>query len=142
MLIVAAPTAQILAVVGRSRERRMASVKDALLRALPDLMFLMDRDGVYLDYHANNPNLLYAPPSFFLGKRIRDVMPPDLASIFEEAIAKASDEPQVLNYSLPMVGGLRHFEARIVRSGRDNVLSTVRDVSRERTTELAASVVY
>jgi hypothetical protein len=27
----------------------------AILRAVPDLMFVVDRDGTYLDYHARGP---------------------------------------------------------------------------------------
>jgi two-component system sensor kinase FixL len=69
-------------------------------------------------------------------------MPPDLAALFEDAFARVGDEPLVLTYSLPMVGGLRHFEARLVSAGRDRILSTVHDVSRERVAELAASVVH
>ena len=38
---------------------------DALLRAIPDLMFVLRRDGTYLDYHARDPHLLFAPPDAF-----------------------------------------------------------------------------
>src|SRR6185369_11215333 len=32
----------------------------AILNAIPDLMFLLDREGTYLDYHAPDDNLLFA----------------------------------------------------------------------------------
>ena len=34
----------------------------AILNAIPDLMFLMSRDGTYLDYHATPSDLLMLPP--------------------------------------------------------------------------------
>src|SRR5690349_271113 len=48
----------------------------AILRAIPDLMFVMLRDGTYVDYHARDPKLLFVPPSAFVGKKVRDVLPP------------------------------------------------------------------
>src|SRR5262245_7903134 len=73
----------------RSRRRRtevelrhVEARNAAMLAAIPDLMFLIGTDGVYRDYHARDPRFLYVPPERFIGKRIVDVMPPDLASLF------------------------------------------------------------
>src|SRR6185436_3964965 len=63
----------------------------AILRALPDLMFLQTRDGVYLDYYAKDVRDLMVPPETFLGKNIRDVMPPDLAEKVQECVARLKD---------------------------------------------------
>jgi len=105
----------------------------AILRAIPDLMFVMLRDGTYVDYHARDPKLLFVPPSTFLGKRVHEVMPPPLAAMFMDALERAcgTDEPVVVEYELPM-DEPRHFEARIVRAGADRLLSIVRDVTQEK----------
>src|SRR5262249_52952766 len=42
----------------------------ALLNAIPDLMFLLSRDGTYLDFHAKAPEDLLVPPEQFLGKKV------------------------------------------------------------------------
>ncbi len=47
----------------------------ALLNAIPDQMFLLTRDGTYLDYHATDPSLLLMPPEQFLGKKMDEVLP-------------------------------------------------------------------
>ena len=39
----------------------------ALLDALPDLMFILNKDGVYLDYKAGGNGDLYRAPNDFLG---------------------------------------------------------------------------
>jgi signal transduction histidine kinase len=105
----------------------------AILRAIPDLMFVMLRDGTYIDYHARDPKLLFVPPSAFLGKRVCEVMPPALAALFIDALERAcgSDDPVVVEYELPLEEP-RHFEARIVRAGADRLLSIVRDVTQEK----------
>jgi hypothetical protein len=49
------------------------------------------------------------PPSAFLGKTAREIMPRDLADIFMKAIdrALASDDPVVVEYELPIGAELR-----------------------------------
>src|SRR4051812_48819980 len=51
----------------------------AILRAIPDLMFVQTADGVYLDYQAKDARDLLLPPSEFLGRNMRDVLPPELS---------------------------------------------------------------
>ena len=103
---------------------------EAILKAIPDLMFVILRDGTYVDYHARNPKLLFVPPSAFIGRKVRDVMPPALAETFMDAFDRASqsEDPIVVEYELP-VDEPRHFEARIVQAGDDRVLTIVRDVT-------------
>src|SRR5689334_12508813 len=67
----------------RARWREAQSKSQAILRALPDLMFRISPQGVYLDYHAGDERKLLLPPDAFLGKTVREVMPPDLAERFE-----------------------------------------------------------
>src|SRR6185436_7375264 len=103
----------------------------AILRALPDLMFLQTKEGVYLDYHARNLSDLLVPPEKFLGKNINEVMPHELADRVKECIARlnGSVETQVLEYSLDIAGEERHFEARLVSAEGDKILSIVRDIT-------------
>ena len=119
----------------RHSEARQA----ATLKAMPDLMFLIGRDGVYLDYHARDPALLFVPPDQFIGKRIADVMPPPLAARFMGELARTRDgsEPSVIEYSLPMGGEERHYETRLVACEGDTILTIVRDITLRKRTEAA-----
>ena len=110
----------------------------AILRTLPDLVFVMTNDGVYLDCHAREPNTFFVPPESFLGKNVSDVLPPDLAERVKASLAKTAtkDEPQILEYSLPMEGEDRHFEARLIGMEGGKTLSIVREVTdRQRATQ-------
>lgn len=106
----------------------------AILRALPDLMFLQTREGVYLDYYARDVKELLVPPETFLGKNIREVMPPDLAEKVMDCFSRLDGtvDTQVMEYSLPIGGDERQFEARMVSAAGDKVLSIVRDVTEAR----------
>jgi PAS domain S-box-containing protein len=110
---------------------REAQQKDAaILNAIPDLMFLQTRDGVYLDYHCSNPKDLLVPPEVFIGKNMRDVLPVELGAQFFAGFQRAIDtgELQLIEYELPLNGEPRWFEGRIVCSG-DNIISVVRDIT-------------
>jgi len=61
----------------------------ATLDALPDLMFEMDLNGRYLDYHSPRTELLAAAPSDFLGKTLAEVLPGDAAAICQSALQEA-----------------------------------------------------
>jgi PAS domain S-box-containing protein len=110
--------------------RAMEARNSAFLKALPDMMFVLERDGTYVDFHARDPRLLFVEPGEFLGRSIRDVMPPALGEMFMEAIERVwtTDDPVVIEYELP-VPEPRHFETRIVRAEGGRLLSIVRDVT-------------
>ena len=117
----------------RTRLKDLEASNNATLRAIPDLMFVLDRDGTYLDYHARDESQLFAPPHQFLGKNLRDVMPADMSAMFLAAIERACSgtDPVVVEYELPMTP-VRYYEARLVSVDATRVLSIVRDVTEMR----------
>jgi PAS domain S-box-containing protein len=110
--------------------RHSETRNSAILRAIPDLMFVIDRDGTYLDFHVRDEKHLFVSPDSFLGRKVTDVMPPELADMFMKALerTRTSVEPVVIDYELTM-GELRHYEARLVPADNGRVVSIVRDVT-------------
>jgi len=126
-------------VIYRSRGRAIEARNRAMLRAAPDLMFLQTRDGIYVDYHAPDENLLLLKPEQFLGRRMRDVLPPWLATLFEEAFDRLSSgaAPTIVEYPLVLGGEEHHYEARIAPCGAGHVLSIVREITDRKRVEAA-----
>ena len=93
----------------------------AILQALPDLIFVQNKDGVYLDYHAKDPKALLVEPEKFLGKSMQEVLPTELAQVFMGCFQSLMDmsEPFIHEYSLFIDGETRHYEARMVRHNGD-----------------------
>lgn len=124
-------------VIDRVRRRKsedalwqLAMRNAALVRAFPDMVFVLDKDGRYLDYHARDRSLLVAPPETFIGRTLEDIMPPALTAMFMEALGRAlsSGEPIVVEYTLQL-DDERHFEARLTSAGPGRIISIVRDVT-------------
>ncbi|HEX5000615.1 MAG TPA: PAS domain S-box protein [Terriglobia bacterium] len=115
------------------------SRNQAILRAMPDLMFVHDQNGVFLDYYARDESQLLVPPQVFLGKTVEEIMPPEVAAeiVRTSKQARETNEPASFEYSLELHGAARYFEARTVRLGPDKVLTIVRDETNRKTAELA-----
>jgi formate hydrogenlyase transcriptional activator len=109
----------------------------AILNAIPDLMFLQGRDGTLLDYHAKDHSLLVMPPEQFLGKKIEEVLPSEVATEFYRCFEQASDKPLLHEYNLAVADGDRTFEASFVTCEGDKILSIVRDITERKLAEEA-----
>lgn len=117
--------------------RRSESRMRALLDAIPDLMFRCDKDGVILDFSASHQKELFLPPSEFVGKNMRDVMPPPIVrhSMLHITLAIETGTMQIFEYQLEMDGIEKSYEARIVAAGDGEVTAIVRNVTERKQAE-------
>ena len=122
--------------------RRSEAEKAAIIRAVPDLMFRIRRDGTYLDYMSPDQNMLFVPEEQFIKKTISQVLPPDLALQSMAAIEKAFhlEEMTGFEYSLMVKDKLRYFENRIIVSSADEVLLIIRDITFRKESEAALAM--
>jgi C4-dicarboxylate-specific signal transduction histidine kinase len=114
----------------------------AILRAIPDFMFILSAEGVYLDYYVQDPTSLMIPPAQFLGKAITDVLTPAVAGTLRTAMERtlASGEPERFEYFLEYGEVRRFFEASVVRCDGDKFLSIVRDITDRKRAEMDAAI--
>jgi PAS domain S-box-containing protein len=112
----------------------------AILSSLPDLIFRVDREGTFLDYHAHSLDQLAVPPERFLGKRLSDILPEEIARESLRLIAetlRAGEASRVQEYQLSVGGRLSDFEARFARCGSDEVIAIIRDITAKKQAEEA-----
>jgi PAS domain S-box-containing protein len=114
-------------------QRRAAaqSHAEAMLRAMPDLVFRISGGGEFLAFHAASTNELVAPADQVVGRMIEEVLPFEVARLAREALKRALDtgELQVIRYRLDVPRGEQDYEARLVPSGPDEVLVIVRNIT-------------
>ena len=102
-----------------------------LFDALPDLYFRASRDGTILECRAGRPEDLLMPSEELLGQRMQDILPPDVASLFVQALNQLEfgADQLVLEYQLSLERGEQHFEARMLPLGTDQIVVVVRNVT-------------
>ncbi|HET7132338.1 MAG TPA: PAS domain S-box protein, partial [Gammaproteobacteria bacterium] len=106
----------------------------ALLDANPDLVLRVHRNGRYLDLHYSDVALarfLPRPQADFIGRNVTDIFEPEFARQHEYYRLRALEtgEVQRWEYARALADGERYFEARFVKSGEDEVVITVRDIT-------------
>ncbi len=111
----------------------------AMLEAIPDMMFRLDREGVFLDYKAKRGDLYYRGKTTFIGKKLGEILPREIVDLTAGYIAKALEtgDLQTYSYELPIPEkGTRKYEARMVRSGENEVTAIVRDITDKNSAEV------
>jgi len=114
----------------RSKVERSEARARALINAIPDLMFRLDENGIFLDFKPSD--YLLVPPEVFLGHKIDEVMPPQVAEPALKAMKETLEthKPTGFEYQLPGPDGApRDYESRLVYVGNGETLALVRDIT-------------
>ena len=95
--------------------RKIHKKLEAILGAIPDLLFEVDIKGEIFNYHFRRDDLLALSPDVFLGKSFSEVLPPDVSNLCISAIQEASEKGYSTGrqYSLQLDNGRRWFELSI-----------------------------
>lgn len=104
----------------------------AILEAIPDLMVLVDGDGIYLKKIRSNMVIDIVPEaSDSIGWCISNVLPAAVAARQLRSIRRALEtgQVQVFEQTLEIDGQVREEEVRIAPCGENRALIIVRDVS-------------
>ncbi|MFV5697456.1 PAS domain S-box protein [Flavobacterium sp. ZT3R17] len=95
--------------------KKMHKKLEAVLEAIPDLLFEVDIEGRIYNYHSRRDDLLALPAELFLGKTFSEVLPSDAANLGLSAIREAAEKgfSTGRQYSLELPDGLHWFELSI-----------------------------
>ncbi len=110
----------------------------ALLDAIPDMIFELNKDGTFLDFIKSNDMVTVVPPEDFLHKKIKDVLPASISdpTLFGIDRVLNTGQTYTFEYEMETADGPRYFEARLVASGPERVLTIVRDITARKWAEV------
>ncbi|MBU2964856.1 PAS domain S-box protein [Amphritea sp. 2_MG-2023] len=106
----------------------------SLFNALPDTYYRMTSDGTILDYRAQQKSEQDENPDNFVGKRMADFLPDDIALLFQSKIDEALQAEQAVtfNYALLANHQMTHCDVRLNRIPHsDQLICVIRDVTDE-----------
>jgi PAS domain S-box-containing protein len=114
--------------------------KRAVLTAIPDLIYRVSIDGIYLECFSSNYVADLLPPDFDpINKHLSDVLPPDLADrklhLLRQAIA--TGEIQTFEQQWNINGQIQYEEVQIVKVNDREVLTIIQNISDRKRAEEA-----
>ena len=114
----------------RSRAPRPTS---NLLRYIPDMLFELDSNGVYVDF-VGPAHDTFAAPQDFLGKSVTQTLPHDLADRTIAALHRLRERggTERMEYALTMSDGLHWYEARLTALPSGGATACVRDITEQK----------
>ncbi|WP_103667961.1 CHASE2 domain-containing protein [Pseudanabaena sp. BC1403] len=129
-----------IAVTGYTTLSAGETRKRAILSVIPDLMFHVSVDGIYLGQvnYENEIDLLY-PDFENIGKHVSQILPPEASDrqLFYMHQAIITGEMQIYEQQICVNGNCQDEEVRIVVSGANEVLFMVRNISDRKRAEAA-----
>lgn len=89
----------------------------ATINAIPDLLFEMGLDGTYYSSHSPRQELLVMPSAELVGRKVRDVLPPDAADVMMAALEEANEKTWSMGkqFKLELAAGTYWFELSVAR---------------------------
>ncbi len=120
-----------------NRKKAVAALKDseskklALLKIIPDVIYVINSSLYLLDIYIDKPHKLALPPEKLLGKKFLKILPKEVRNKFVSQIDQAfkSHQIQSFDYSFLKMGEPVYEEARLIVSGEDELLIIIRDIT-------------
>ncbi|MFP4053406.1 MAG: PAS domain S-box protein [Phycisphaerae bacterium] len=116
----------------------------AILTSTPDVLFVLDCTGRYVDVFTSESQLLALPADELLGRTIHEVLPPGVAGPAQEVVddVLATGQPRKHEYAIDLHTGERRWftasVARFAHMGADRVVWAARDITDRVLAEQAA----
>jgi PAS domain S-box-containing protein len=110
-----------------------------IFETIPDLLFIIDKSEVILDYKTGNSQDLYLPPEQFLGKKMREILPAELNEQRQKAMVKLEQTKSLVKfeYSLEIEEEETYFEARLLPFQEEKIIVIVRNINEQKQAEMA-----
>lgn len=117
--------------------KKSEEINFALLHAIPDAMWRIDNNGVFLDLIPAKGEEDIMPKANWFGKTIFEILPTEIAEKTIELAKKSltSGESQLFEYQLERNDQVYHYESRIAVCGESEILTIVRDISERKLLE-------
>lgn len=118
-------------------EEKIKSQNDklnAIIRAIPDLMFVIDASGIFQEYYHTDQDGLLVPEDSIIGTSIRNIFDSETADLHMSMIDKCINEKTLVTYeySINFKNSNCFYEARITPLRDDRVLTFVRDITEKK----------
>lgn len=122
---------------------KMHKKMEAILGAIPDMLFELDGEGRIYNYHSRADDLLITSPELFIGKLFSEILPPDASELILSALIEAHEFGYSTGkqYSLDLPSGTHWFELSIApmqdnQADEQHFICLSRDITKSKESDL------
>lgn len=111
----------------------------AIITAIPDIMFVIDKDGMYHEYFASDKHPLLVPREHIVGHNMKDTFSPEDYEMHLSKINDCLHSQKMVEYEyiLNIANHIYYYESRIVPMSNQTVLCFIRDITERKENELS-----
>jgi len=116
----------------KEKSKELNNRLNATLEAIPDLMFVVDKDGYFESYHNTpSPISLAMASDRIIGSNLRDIFPPEEVErqLALYHVCLKTGHVQTHQYELTIDGKRQYFSLQLARLDASHVLSTIHDIT-------------
>ena len=111
--------------------------KTAILKAIPDLVFIIDSQGIFRDFNIPADIQMYLPRPEIIGTKLEEILP---ENVLKEYMAKIhatlmTKKTNFLEYEYQIPNSIQTYEARFIYYQKDQVMAITRNITRKRAEE-------
>jgi len=109
----------------------------AILQSIPDMIFEISKNGVFLDFITSSETQPIIPPTEFIGKNVNELFSPEISAQTMFALERVFSTGQLhaFEYRLPDEGETSYFEARLSAVNPESAIIMVRDITQRKWVE-------
>ena len=120
--------------------RKSEAHNRVILDAIPDQIFQISDNGIFLDYRSGKNNDAFISPDSYKGKHISDILPKKISKLLLIKMSETigSENVAICEFDLENNRGIKQdFEARIIYNRESNFLIIVRNITHRKIFERA-----
>jgi PAS domain S-box-containing protein len=114
--------------------KRQFAEMHATLLAIPDLVFVINSQGDFLEFYSNKPNNFLVQPKIIIGSNLKDVFNEEISSFHLQKVEECIKKQSLVTYEYELVTdkGTNIFEARLSPINLEKVIVLSRNVTHEK----------
>lgn len=124
-------TAEKLLLEAKSEAEKLNAHREALLKAIPDIIISIDDKGNILDFYSNYSTSILSKPENFTNKNITKVFSKDLYTFINAKMPEVLNNQKIENFTythnLPKDKKTLFFDIRLVFLNKNSILCLIRD---------------
>lgn len=110
----------------------------AILDAVPDMMFRLSVDGIFIGYNLGEQDSFFIPKEKLIGRTTGEVFPSEIATQLAPYLTQALESKNVITFEYKVGEGDEDgsdFEVRLMKSANSELLMIIRDISERKRAE-------